>query len=347
MGGSVIRNSSRWKELGGRIREAACQRRCYDAAAYQEARLLRKRKMTGEVVEPFPGLFAFDEYWSKLGAGERERHIIKAYGRQHPEAVFCSTSAAVMHRLPVSYSDLGSLHIYTSVSAPSSSSSRVVRRQVNEIHKEIVDGVAVADIVYATAEAMCDSSFENGLAIADAALRRLKIERDLLGEVIEKLAAGHKGVEVAREVARYADGRAESGGESIARAVMIREGILPSDLQREFQDPLDSQKTYRVDFVFELASGKTVIGEFDGRSKYEDPVLRGDRTALDVLREERQRESHITLLGMPVLRFTWNDVRQKGRLVEMLRKAGVTPDTLAGRDYRAVTKAVSWGLPWR
>lgn len=139
----------------------------------------------------------------------------------------------------------------------------------------------------------------------------------------------------------------KAGGESIARAVMIREGILPSDLQREFQDPLDSQKTYRVDFVFELASGKTVIGEFDGRSKYEDPVLLGDRTALDVLREERQRESHITLLGMPVLRFTWNDVRQKGRLVEMLRKAGVTPDTLAGRDYRAVTKAVSWGLPWR
>lgn len=128
---------------------------------------------------------------------------------------------------------------------------------------------------------------------------------------------------------------------------MIREGILPSDLQREFQDPLDSQKTYRVDFVFELASGKIVIGEFDGRGKYEDPALLGDRTAIDVLREERQRESHITLLGMPVLRFTWNDVRQKGRLAEMLRKAGVTPDTLAGRDYRAATKVLLWGLPWR
>lgn len=343
----MIRNSSRWKELGRCIEEAAYQRRCYDAADYQEARLLRKRKMVGEVVEPFPGLFAFDEYWSKLAPDERERHIIRAYSRQHPETVFCSTSAAVMHRLPVSYSDLGNLHVYTSASAPSSSSSRVVRRQTKEIHKEIVDGVAVADIVYATAETMCDSSFENGLAVADAALRRLKIERDLLEEVIEMLAAGHKGVEVAREVARYADGRAESGGESIARAVMIREGILPSDLQREFQDPLDSQKTYRVDFVFELASGKIVIGEFDGRGKYEDPALLGDRTAIDVLREERQRESHITLLGMPVLRFTWNDVRQKGRLAEMLRKAGVTPDALAGRDYRAATKALSWGLPWR
>ena len=263
------------------------------------------------------------------------RHIIRAYGRKHPETVFCSTSAAVMHRLPVSYSDLGCLHVYTSVHGPSASSSHVVRRQVSEVHNERIDGVLVASLAYATVETMCDSSFENGLAVADGALRRLEIERELLEEITEKLAAKRKGVEVAREVARYADGRAESGGESIARAVMISAGILPSDLQREFRDPLDSQATYRADFVFELASGKTVIGEFDGRAKYEDPAMLGERTALDVLREERQRESRITLLGMPVLRFTWGDVRKRGRLAEMLRAAGVTPDTLGERDYRA------------
>lgn len=273
------------------------------------------------------------------------RHIIRAYGRKHPETVFCSTSAAVMHRLPVSYSDLGCLHVYTSARAPSTSSSHVMRRQVEEVHKERVDGVLVASLAYAAVETMCESSFENGLAVADGTLRRLDIERELLEEATEKLAARRKGVGVAREVARYADGRAESGGESIARAVMIREGMLPSDLQREFRDPLDSQATYRADFVFELASGKTVIGEFDGKAKYEDPALLGGRTALDALREERQRESRITLLGMPVLRFTWNDVRKRGRLAEMLRAAGVTPNTLGERDYRATALKPPQGFP--
>ena len=58
----MIRKSTRWEELGCRMREEATLRRCYAAGDYQEARLLRRRKISGDVTEPFPGLFAFEEY---------------------------------------------------------------------------------------------------------------------------------------------------------------------------------------------------------------------------------------------------------------------------------------------
>ena len=62
MGGNMARKSARWEELGCRMREAAGRRQCYVADGYQEARLLRRRAISGDVAEPFPGLFAFEEY---------------------------------------------------------------------------------------------------------------------------------------------------------------------------------------------------------------------------------------------------------------------------------------------
>ena len=83
-----------------------------------------------------------------------------------------------------------------------------------------------------------------------------------------------------------------------------------------------------ADFVFELTDGKTVLGEFDGRAKYEDEQLRAGSSTIDVLLKERQRESRLTLMDVRIVRFNWNDVRTPGRLVRMLAAAGVTRATL-------------------
>mgnify|MGYP007131769979 CR=1 FL=1 len=189
---------------------------------------------------------------------------------------------------------------------------------------------------------MCASPFADGLAVADGLLRRLDIDRELLGEIVDELSACRKGVATARRVAAYADARAESGGESVARGIMICEGLVPTDLQRMLRDPVDGRGTYYADFVFELRDGKTVIGEFDGKAKYVDPALLGDKITIGTLLDERKRESHITLLGMPVARFTWNDVRTRGRLCQILAAAGVTSETLVPCDYRSRPLAPRW-----
>ena len=57
---------------------------------------------------------------------------------------------------------------------------------------------------------------------------------------------------------------------------------------------------------------------------------------VDVLLDERQRESRLTMLDMPVVRFRMKDVLMPGRLATLFAAAGVTPKALVQRDYRSV-----------
>ena len=335
------RKSTAWSQARRRIEEAFADRRCYAPRNYSETRLLRRRVYSSEVIEPFPNLFCNADAWQMLRRDEQERYVIRAYARAHPGTVFRSISAAVIHRLPVSFSQLGCLHICTSEAAPSSATLRVARHRGSTDGAVEIDGVLVVPVMRAAIETMCESSFCDGLAVADGLLRKEPVDRDLLASAVEHFARGRRGAAMARLVATYADGRAESGGESIARGVMIQKRIVPTDLQRIYYDPVDSRQWYRVDFVFELLSGDVILGEFDGKAKYEDRALLGGRTGVEAMLDERQRESHLTLLGMPVLRFTWQDVTKPERLVCLLETAGVTAETLVGHDYRVAASGLS------
>lgn len=323
----ALRRTKAWGELLARVNEAFSARRCYRPASHGEAQMLRRHIRDGSIVEPFPRLFAPGDVWKQLARPDQERYVIRGYAWAHPDAVFCSLSAAVMHGLPVSYSLLGTLHLYAS--SPTQRGGKHVEMQYRRHPSYVkIDRVAVASLVEATVDCLCSCDFEDSLAIADGCLRVARADASYLRREVERLAHGCKGVEKARHVARWADRRAESGGESIARAVMIRAGIPPTDIQREFDDPLEPRNSYRADFVFELIDGKTVLGEFDGRAKYEDEQLRGGSSTIDVLLKERQRESRLTLMDVRIVRFNWSDVRTPGRLEQMLGAAGVTRATL-------------------
>ena len=330
------RVSNAWKEARTKMEAAHADRRCYAPVEQREMKLLQRHAVLGEVLEPFPGMFALRETWGVLRPDARERFIVRAYARLHGDAVFCGVSAALMHGLPVSYAQLDALHLYAPPGRKASSTRHIVwHRQSATSMASVteVDGVSAACMAQAVVESLCTSAFEDALAIGDGFLRRLKVERCLLQELVEQRAGGRRGVVVAREAARFADGRAESGGESVARGVMVRAGILPTTLQQTFRDPTDAQQAYRADFVFELRSGMKVLGEFDGRVKYIDEGMLAGRDSIDAVLAERQRESRLTMLGMPVVRFSWRDVTTPGRIERLLDAAGVTPHTLNGRDY--------------
>lgn len=197
------------------------------------------------------------------------------------------------------------------------------------------DGVRVTPLVQTAVDCGRLLPFAEALAVMDALLRALDVERAMLDGFIDALGRGCRGVSRARKAAAWADERSESGGESIARAIMIEAGIVPSDLQATFIDPVDPWRRPRVDYLFMLRGGTLVAGELDGMAKYsEERYLKG-KSPLDALMRERQRESHLTLLHLSVIRFTMRDVWTPGRLVAMLAQAGVTPQTIVGPDYRA------------
>ena len=149
-------------------------------------------------------------------------------------------------------------------------------------------------------------------------------------ETVEKRAGARNGraVRTALTTLQYADALAESGGESVARAVMIETGFAPDRLQYELTDPFDSTTSMRTDFAWERQARELTLGELDGFVKYTDQTILAGQTATEVLVAERQREAHLSLYGHPLIRFTMNEVRSAGVLAKKLQTAGVRQTAL-------------------
>lgn len=133
----------------------------------------------------------------------------------------------------------------------------------------------------------------SGLVAADAAVRQGLCTRDDLTALLEWSALRTARAAVA-VVAERADGRHESPGESRCAWVLSLLGLRfePQVVLRT----RDGTFVARVDFY--LREHRVVV-EFDGMTKYTDPV---------VVRREKVREDRIRALGFPVVRLTWADL---------------------------------------
>lgn len=191
------------------------------------------------------------------------------------------------------------------------------------------------------------ADFGMAVAISDYALRQSEIFKALRGKAKQSRdrylayfsSLGMRKLKGARRASiamLYADPRSESVGESLARATMIEMGFALPDLQRTLPHPLDPGKTFRVDFCWLREDGMRIIGEFDGAVKYENPETRGGVSALKVLEEERRRESLLSVYGMPIVRFSYKDVMNKGYFARLLRRFGVPEREEMAKAFRRI-----------
>ena len=97
-----------------------------------------------------------------------------------------------------------------------------------------------------------------------------------------------------------ADGRAANPGESWSRAILIRLGLAPIDLQVRLDDG-DGLIGY-ADFGW-----AGVIGELDGKGKYGIGVDTDPTEAVRIMRREKRREDRIRALGYEVARWSYAD----------------------------------------
>ena len=118
-------------------------------------------------------------------------------------------------------------------------------------------------------------------------------------------------------VAKLADARAESAGESLLRASIHLLGLPMPELQREFRG--DSGRRYSVDCYW---PDQRFVLEFDGRAKYLDPALRGGRSAEQVVVDEKEREDEIRPQVRGMARVGWSVAAAPWRLEARLRAAG-------------------------
>lgn len=296
---------------------------CVTPISTNDTRRLRLAVKNGHLIEVAHHVYARPSYWATLKQTKRSLHILRALSAAHPPWVFCGPSAALAFDLSVSYQLLSQVHVLTSKKSHTRSGDGICRHVSGICETTVVNGVTVTTIERTVFDCLRLADFRHGLAIADSALHLgLASKEDLLA-FIERQDKRISGWKQALRTMSYTDRRAESGGESIARAIIIEQGFALPELQHVVRDPVDSSIEFRVDFWWEIEGQPAIIGELDGHDKYIDPTMTKGRSIVEVMTDERLRESRISGTGAKVLRFSFADVLNTTYFVHLLESFGV------------------------
>ncbi len=302
--------------------EADENRRCIISDDKKQVRLLYRQRRLGTIDSPWPGMFVTLDAWQKIKPDERMRRIVRTLAVRHPSWVFCGLTAALMHGLQVHYDDLRPVHVVEHDPGHGKNSELVVRHVLPDRSEfSLVDGVLATTLERTVMDCLASLDFPRGLAIADSALRVSGKSRKHFIDYIKTHATGEV-CSRALDAMAWADARAANGGESVARAVMIEQGFMVPDLQVMVPNALEGG-VYYTDFQWTLPDGTRVAGELDGLDKYLDPNMTGGRSIARVMSDERRRESRLGASDLKVVRFSYEDVLDTERFVQLLMLYGI------------------------
>lgn len=272
---------------------------------------LKSRLRSGSIQRLRRGHYAFT-----VDESPEERHLRLMSATALVAAqtsVFSHTSAAVVHGLPVPTS---ALEVATMTRTSPGHGDGGPQLRVRNTRLEVDQVTVVGGFRVTTAErTVCDitrlSPFEWGVAAADSALRQ-GVDPMALQRTLQMHPRLH-GVKLARHVIAFADGRSESVAESLSRAQMAKWGIPRPVLQYEIFDH-DGEFVGRADFAWpELG----LVGEVDGKAKYEQ-LLKPGQSAAEAVMEEKRREQRIRRCGLWVVRWGWAEATNGARLAAVL-----------------------------
>jgi predicted transcriptional regulator of viral defense system len=160
-------------------------------------------------------------------------------------------------------------------------------------HVVSVKGMPVTSVARTVIDLARMSSFVAGVVVADSALRSGQTSKEELQSVISDCARW-RGIQTARRVVAFSDGRSESVLESISRVAFRDHGLPPPDLQIWVGDAIEM--IGRADFLWRAYR---TIAEADGAVKYADPAR-----AIDQL----NRDTRLRDADFEVVHFTWPEI---------------------------------------
>ena len=312
-------------DLRARFEQAHKKGTCLIPESPSDAKRLLRAFRRGDVFSPAPRIYALPSAWDTLSCRQRELQKLRALAALHPTWVFAEASAAVLHGMYVPNRLMGTIHLATTPKAHSSTSPDVDRILIADDTFTNANGIAVTSLTRTAFDCMRNYDFCSSIAIGDSTLRLLSITSNELVERFQEYHESHREKSRAVETAALCNELSESGGESIARAKMIQHGFMTPVLQQRIDDPVEKGRWFRVDFFWSLPDG-CVIGELDGRQKYVDPAMTNGRSIVDVMADERLRESHLSATGAKVMRFSFADVLNTRKFVGLLTSFGIPRD---------------------
>ncbi|WP_150460228.1 hypothetical protein [Nesterenkonia ebinurensis] len=134
---------------------------------------------------------------------------------------------------------------------------------------------------------------------------------------------------------QFADERSESPGESRSRVLIAQLGFAPPELQR--RERLPSGEWVRFDFSW---SGGQIVGEFDGRIKFDQAKLLAGGDDRSVYWAQVRREEAIRDAGHRVVRWGWEDLADPEVIERKLLREGVPRRRSVDLPDRCFSKGV-------
>ena len=156
-------------------------------------------------------------------------------------------------------------------------------------------GVPVTTVARTVMDIARTSGFMAGVVAADAALHSHVVVKVEFAIILEECGQW-PGVVRARQVLGFADGRAESALESVARVRFAEFGVKPPDLQVNIRGKQGF--IGRADFCWHEFR---TIAEADGAMKYDDQGR--ERARAQLARDERFHDE-----GWGTFHFTWREI---------------------------------------
>jgi len=269
---------------------------------------LRTMERDGGCVRVTRGVYA--AHAADLSAEDFHRRLTRAMLlRYDGRAMASHQSTLMLHGLPVHGVDLRRVQLTSRVGLKT-------RRGADYCLHRPVGGAAVEAEGWPSvhpAVALIQTAIAAGagaaVVSADAALHRDLVSPADLAQA-RVLIGSRSGSRAAAVMLELADSRSESPGESRLRLGLVLRGIrvVPQVVIRD-----DAGRfVARVDLMVE---GTKVIIEFDGMMKYRG--VGGEQALI----EEKLREDRLRSLGYLVIRITWRDLGDPGRIAARVRAA--------------------------
>ncbi|KAB1644766.1 hypothetical protein [Gulosibacter chungangensis] len=225
-----------------------------------------------------------------------------------PVAVISGLSAAVMHDLPLLQRRIPD-RVQVSRSSKSAPGKWVTTRESKLSDEEIaeVSGVRCTSILRTIRDLVDQVELDELLALADAAKAR--------GVDLTPLQSIRRHGRYFRWLVQHASDRSESFAESRSRFLLLQAGM---------ELPILQPSLYSAQGLFlgrgDFATKSGLVGEFDGKLKYEQ-FLRPGETLADAVMKEKRRENSIRDAGFEVFRWDWQLLNTPKVFIERWKSA--------------------------
>lgn len=283
-------------------------------------RELARAAQSGTLVRIRRGAYVDTEPWRDLRA--EQQHLLRVAATDNAalgRPVFSHESAAAVWKIPLVGGWPGK-PVITVAPGAGLRSNRVVSRIESLLDPtEIVRSGQF--LVTSPGRTVIDLATTRSFLSAACAIEHALSQKLCTREHLERLIHRRRpfrGVRKADAVLGFASTRSGSPAETLCR-VRFAELGYPQPLQQKRYDSIGGS-WYEVDFYW---PDFDVIGETDGRVKYESPEFLAGRTPEQALWEEKLREDELRAQCSAFVRLTWDDAWNRAGLIAKLTRAGI------------------------